>query len=66
MTSQPLRHLSSALFLAFAFATFGTPDKAQAQNFPSGVVRIIAPVSVSTPPDILDVSRSGYCTMVSM
>ena len=53
MTSQPLRPLSSALFSVFAFATFGTLDQAQAQNFPSGVVRIIAPVSVSTPPDIL-------------
>jgi len=53
MTSQPLRPLSSALFLVFAFATFSTQGEAQAQNFPSGVVRIIAPVSVSTPPDIL-------------
>jgi tripartite-type tricarboxylate transporter receptor subunit TctC len=53
MTSQPLRHLPKALLLVFAFTTFGTQDEARAQNFPSGVVRIIAPVSVSTPPDIL-------------
>ena len=53
MTMRSLRHLSRALFLLFAFATFGTQYKAQAQNFPTGVIRIVAPVSVSTPPDIL-------------
>ena len=36
-----------------AFAAFGTQHEAKAQNFPTGVIRVIAPVSVSTPPDIL-------------
>ncbi len=53
MTSRYLGHLSGAVFLLFVFAIFGTQDKTQAQNFPTGVIRIIAPVSVSTPPDIL-------------
>jgi tripartite-type tricarboxylate transporter receptor subunit TctC len=47
------RRLSCALFLLFAFAALGAQDGAQAQNFPAGIIRIIAPVSVSTPPDIL-------------
>jgi len=47
------RVLSRALILPVAFAIFGTKDKVQAQNFPSGAIRIIAPFSVSTPPDIL-------------
>jgi tripartite-type tricarboxylate transporter receptor subunit TctC len=54
MTERFLRHSwCRALFLLFTFAGFGTPDQVQAQNFPNGVIRIIAPVSVSTPPDIL-------------
>lgn len=36
-----------------AFAVFGTQHEAVAQSFPKGTIRIIAPVSVSTPPDIL-------------
>ena len=48
-----MRHLSHALLLLLAFATSDTQAEAQAQNFPTGVIRIIAPVSVSTPPDIL-------------
>jgi tripartite-type tricarboxylate transporter receptor subunit TctC len=47
------RQLSLALFLLFAFVNCGAQVKAQAANFPTGVIRIIAPVSVSTPPDIL-------------
>ena len=53
MTTRSLRHLSRALFLLIALAAFGAQYKAQAQNFPTGVIRIVAPVSVSTPPDIL-------------
>ncbi len=53
MTRRSLRCLSRALFLPVAFAIFGTPHKVRAQNFPTGTIRIIAPVSVSTPPDIL-------------
>jgi tripartite-type tricarboxylate transporter receptor subunit TctC len=49
-----LRHYASGvLLLLLAFAVFGTQAESQAQSFPTGVVRIIAPVSVSTPPDIL-------------
>jgi tripartite-type tricarboxylate transporter receptor subunit TctC len=48
------RHqLCRALCWLFAFAAFALLDKAQAQNFPAGTIRIIAPVSISTPPDIL-------------
>jgi tripartite-type tricarboxylate transporter receptor subunit TctC len=54
MTNGFLRHyLIRTLFLLLAFATIGAKEQAQAQNFPTGVIRIIAPVSVSTPPDIL-------------
>jgi tripartite-type tricarboxylate transporter receptor subunit TctC len=54
MTGQFLRRqLCGALLLLSAPAAFGAPAQAQAQNFPTGVIRIIAPVSVSTPPDIL-------------
>jgi tripartite-type tricarboxylate transporter receptor subunit TctC len=53
MSRRFLRHLLRAALLLFAFVTFGMQDDAQAQNFPTGVIRIIAPVSVSTPPDIL-------------
>jgi tripartite-type tricarboxylate transporter receptor subunit TctC len=54
MTKRFLRlDISCALLLLFAFTIFGPQVEAQAQNFPTGVVRIIAPVSVSTPPDIL-------------
>jgi tripartite-type tricarboxylate transporter receptor subunit TctC len=54
MTNGFLRHhLIRALLLLLAFATIGAKEEAQAQNFPTGVIRIIAPVSVSTPPDIL-------------
>lgn len=53
MVMRSLRHLSRALLLLMAFAAFGTQHEARAQNFPNGTIRIIAPVSVSTPPDIL-------------
>lgn len=54
MIQRLLRHdLSRVLFLFFTFALFGGLDEAKAQNFPTGVIRVIAPVSVSTPPDIL-------------
>jgi tripartite-type tricarboxylate transporter receptor subunit TctC len=53
MATRFLRHLSRALFLLMAFTAFGPQHQAQAQNFPKGTIRIIAPVSVSTPPDIL-------------
>jgi tripartite-type tricarboxylate transporter receptor subunit TctC len=46
---QPWR----ALFVLFAFAGFAAQSELRAQNYPAGVIRIIAPVSVSTPPDIL-------------
>ena len=53
MTRRSLRHLPRILSLLMAFAAFGTQHEAVAQNFPKGTIRIIAPVSVSTPPDIL-------------
>jgi len=54
MTRRFLRDpLCTALFLLFASVIFGAHKDARAQNFPAGVIRIIAPVSVSTPPDIL-------------
>jgi tripartite-type tricarboxylate transporter receptor subunit TctC len=42
-----------ALLGLVAVAGLAAPHDARAQNFPTGVIRIIAPVSVSTPPDIL-------------
>ena len=54
MTGRFLRLQSWCALLALvACAGFAALDDARAQNFPSGVIRIIAPVSVSTPPDIL-------------
>ena len=54
MARRSLRHgLLPALLVLSALPALGMPDTAAAQNFPTGVIRIIAPVSVSTPPDIL-------------
>jgi tripartite-type tricarboxylate transporter receptor subunit TctC len=47
------RRFSRALLALAAFASVAALHEARAQNFPSGVIRIVAPVSVSTPPDIL-------------
>jgi hypothetical protein len=48
-----LPHPDEATVKVILFATFGTQDEAQAQSFPAGIIRIIVPASVSTPPDIL-------------
>jgi tripartite-type tricarboxylate transporter receptor subunit TctC len=48
-----LHYLYIALLLLFGLVTMGSQVKAQAQNFPAGVIRIIVPQSISTPPDIL-------------
>src|SRR5215203_6461571 len=53
MTSRSLRLLSQGLFLFLALAAFAAQSEATAQNFPSGVIRIVVPTSASTPPDIL-------------
>jgi tripartite-type tricarboxylate transporter receptor subunit TctC len=44
-------HCLLSLLLPVAFAI--APASAGAQTFPNGVIRIVAPVSASTPPDIL-------------
>jgi tripartite-type tricarboxylate transporter receptor subunit TctC len=49
MTGHSLR----VLLALIAFVILGAWHGAQAQSFPSGVIRIVVPTSASTPPDIL-------------
>jgi tripartite-type tricarboxylate transporter receptor subunit TctC len=57
MRSYRLRRCRAPIVLLFAaiaaIGAFGMPWRAAAQSFPSRPIRIIAPTSVSTPPDIV-------------
>ncbi len=51
MLKRPFRHLLPLFCLAFAVVTAASP--ADAQTYPSGMIRIISPSAAGTPPDIM-------------